>query len=123
MSNDLTALANIISNYIAGFHESDAEKLAAVFHPTARLFVVRDGELQSVSIDDYLALVRQRAPVNVEDRRQAVHSVSFVGETAAVARLSVGNGKSLFEDALTLVKEASGWRIAVKAYHATQLLN
>lgn len=119
--SNITVLSGVIQLYLEGFHESDPTKLAAAFHPTAQLLVVRGGELQSSSIGDYLAMVGKRAPVNEPDRKKEFHSLSFAGETVAVARLTVGNGKAQFEDALTLVREASGWKIAVKVYHAVDL--
>jgi hypothetical protein len=46
MSHDRSTIEAVVQHYFDGLYESDADKLAAIFHPSADLRWLEKGELQ-----------------------------------------------------------------------------
>ena len=69
MSHDRSTVEAVVKNYFDGLYEGDAEKLGAMFHPTADLRWLEKGELQVLTVPDWLDRVRKRP--SGEGRRQA----------------------------------------------------
>ena len=60
MMDDGQAIRAAVQTYLDGLYEGDADKLAAVFHPTSALTQWQDGELKIVPRDAWLDAVRNR---------------------------------------------------------------
>ena len=118
---DFQGVHDAIRNYFDGFYASDAAKLSQVFHREANLYTVVEGKVSKMPLDDYLAVVEKRDPVAVSKKTEAILSVNFAGPAVAVARLAVANSSTSFSDFLVLAREADGWRVVAKAYHADPL--
>ncbi|MDU6833257.1 MAG: nuclear transport factor 2 family protein, partial [Bradyrhizobium sp.] len=60
MSTDRSSIEAVVQGYFDALYEGDADKLGAVFHPTADLRWVENGELKILTVPDWLAWVRKR---------------------------------------------------------------
>jgi len=60
VSHDRSTLEAVVQNYFDALYEGDADKLGAVFHPSADLRWVDKGELQILTVPDWLSRVRSR---------------------------------------------------------------
>ena len=69
MSQNRSSVEAVVQSYFDGLYEGDAEKLGAIFHPSADLRWVEKGELQVLTVPDWLDRVPQ-APFR-QGRRQA----------------------------------------------------
>ena len=58
--DDGQAIRAAVQTYLDGLYEGDADKLAAVFHPTSALTQWQDGELKITPRDAWLEAVRNR---------------------------------------------------------------
>jgi hypothetical protein len=58
----------VIANYFDGLYEGDADKLGAVFHPSADLRWLEKGELQVLTVPDLLERVRKRLSAKAEGK-------------------------------------------------------
>ena len=61
MSHDRSTVEAVVKNYFDGLYEGDADKLGAIFDPTADLRWLEKGELQVLTVPDWLDRVRKRA--------------------------------------------------------------
>ena len=62
MSDETPAIRAAVQTYLDGLYEGDADKLAAVFHPTSALTWEEAGVLTVLPREQWLAAVRGRAP-------------------------------------------------------------
>ena len=69
MSQDRSSVEAVVNGYFDGLYEGDADKIGAVFHPSADLRWVEKGELKILTVPDWLEL-DQEAAVG-QGRRQA----------------------------------------------------
>lgn len=73
MSQDRSSVEAVVQSYFDGLYEGDAEKLAAIFHPSADLRWVEKGELQVLTVPDWLDRVRKRASAKAEGKPRGFH--------------------------------------------------
>ena len=52
MAYDRSTVEAVIQHYFDGLYEADADKLGAIFHPTADLRWVENGELKVLPMPD-----------------------------------------------------------------------
>ena len=60
MSHDRSTVEAVVKNYFDGLYEGDADKLGAIFDTTADLRWLEKGELQVLTVPDWLDRVRKR---------------------------------------------------------------
>jgi hypothetical protein len=68
MSHDRSTVEAVIADYFDGLYEGDADKLGAIFHPSADLRWLENGELQILSVPDLLERVRKRPSAKAEGK-------------------------------------------------------
>ena len=60
MSHDRSTVEAVVKHYFDGLYEGNADKLGAIFHPSADLRWVEKGELQVLTVPDWLDRVGKR---------------------------------------------------------------
>ena len=73
MSHDRSSVEAVVQHYFDGLYEGDADKLGAVFHPTADLRWLEKGELKVLTVPDWLAWVRKRPSARAEGKPRGFH--------------------------------------------------
>src|SRR5271163_4827300 len=68
MSHARSTVETMIADYFDGLYEGDADKLGAIFHPSADLRWLEKGELQVLTVPDLLQRVRQRPSARAEGK-------------------------------------------------------
>ena len=68
MSHDRSTVEAVVKNYFDGLYEGDADKLGAIFHFTADLRWLEKGELQVLTVPDWLDRVRKRPSAKAEGK-------------------------------------------------------
>ena len=68
MSEDRSSVEAVVKSYFDGLYEGDADKLGAIFDPTADLRWVEKGELQVLTVPDWLDRVRKRPSAKAEGK-------------------------------------------------------
>lgn len=74
MSQNRSSVEAVVQSYFDGLYEGDAEKLGAIFHPSADLRWVEKGELQVLTVPDWLDRVRKRPPARPKASRARISS-------------------------------------------------
>ena len=60
MSHDRSTVEAVVQHYFDGLYEGDADRIGEIFHPTADLRWLEKGELQVLTVPDWLDRVRKR---------------------------------------------------------------
>lgn len=108
----------MLRTYIDAFYGSDADELANVFHQSAHLYSVEQDGPRCLPVAAYLDVVRARKPIDVVCPIREVTSLSFINANIVLARVSLENTGSYFEDSLVLARDGDGWKILSKTYAA-----
>ena len=118
MSYDRSTVETVIQHYFDGLYEGDADKLAAIFHPTADLRWVSKGQLQVLTVPDWMALVKQRASAKSEGKARGdfIVTVDRSDESTAFVKVRCQLPPRYFTDYLVAMKLDDGWQIVSKAY-------
>jgi hypothetical protein len=118
LSYDRSTLDAVVQHYFDGLYDGDADRLAAIFHPTADLRWIEGGELKILTLSQWLALVRSRGSARAEGkaRDDFVVTVDRSDEATAFVKVRCQLPPRYFTDYLVAMKLADGWQIVSKAY-------
>ena len=99
--------------YMEGNRQADSKILAKAFAETATLSVNRNGELFSMPIQDFYAIVDGIEPGPASYTLAACS----VEQDIAMLRIELELGVHKYTDMFTLVKDGSEWKIVSKVSH------
>jgi hypothetical protein len=118
MSHDRSTLEAVVQHYFDGLYEGDADKLGAIFHPSADLRSLEKGELQVLSVPDWLDRVRKRPSAKAEGkpREDFIVTVDRSDPSTAFIKLRCQLPPRYFTDYLVAMKLSDGWQIVSKSY-------
>jgi hypothetical protein len=118
MPNNRATVEDVIQLYFDGLYEGDAGKLGEAFHPSADLRWVEKGELQVLSVPDWLDRVRKRPSAKAEGkpREDFLVTMDRSDESTAFVKVKCQLPPRYFTDYLVALKLADGWRIVSKSY-------
>jgi hypothetical protein len=118
MAYDRSTVEAVIQHYFDGLYEADADKLGAIFAPSADLRWVENGELKVLTTPDWLAMVRSRTSGKVENkaRDDVIVSIDRSDEKTAFIKVRCQLPPRYFTDYLVAMKLADGWQIVSKSY-------
>ena len=108
--------------YVEGVHvKGDPALMRKGFHPDFRMFMLREGSLTALTLDEWAARVEKSARERTGPAPQIRAEFPLVDITnnAAVARVEIHrDGKHIFTDYLSLYKFADGWKIVGKIFQS-----
>lgn len=118
MTYDRSSVEAVVNHYFDGLYEGSAEKLGAIFHPTADLRWLENGELKVLSVPDWLDRVAKRPSAKAEGRprNDFVMTIDRSDENTAFIKVKCQLPPRYFTDYLVAMKLADGWRIVSKSY-------
>lgn len=118
MSHDRSTVEAVIQHYFDGLYEGDADKLTAIFHPTADLRWVDQGELKVLTVPDWMELVRKRGSAKAagKAREDFIVTIDRSDEKTAFIKVRCQLPPRYFTDYLVAMKLADGWQLVSKAY-------
>ena len=118
MPDDLSAIKAAVETYLDGLYEGDAEKLAAVFHPTSSLTYEENGALMPLPRDQWLEAVRTRPSPKARGlaRHDEVLQIDQSSPTTAFVKLKCAIPPRFFTDYLCFLKVEDRWQVAQKVF-------
>lgn len=118
MTYETRTVEAAVNLYLDGLYEGDAEKLAAVFHPTSDLRWQDGGELKVLPRDEWLTWVRNRKSGKEQGlaREDFVMTVDRADPATVFVKLRCQLPPRYFTDYLVLMKLSEGWRVVSKSY-------
>ena len=108
----------MVQHYFDALYEGDADKLAAIFHPSADLRWLEKGELQVLTVPDWMERVRKRASARSEGkpRDDFVVTIDRSDDSTAFIKVRCQLPPRYFTDYLVAMKLKDGWQIVSKSY-------
>src|SRR3954465_15297762 len=118
MSQNRSSVEAVVQSYFDGLYEGDAEKLGAIFHPSADLRWVEKGELQVLTVPDWLAPVARPPPGKAKGkaREDFIVTIDRSDDKTAFIKVRCQLPPRFFTDYLVAMKLADGWQIVSKSY-------
>jgi hypothetical protein len=118
LAYDRSTVEAVIQHYFDGLYEADADKLGAIFHPTADLRWVENGELKVLTMPDWMAMVRTRTSGKVDGktRDDLIVTIDRSDDKTAFIKVRCQLPPRYFTDYLIAMKLADGWQIVSKSY-------
>jgi len=118
VSHDRSTVEAVVKNYFDGLYEGNADKLGAIFHPSADLRWLEKGELQVLTVPDWLDRVRKRPSAKAEGkpREDFIVTIDRSDESTAFIKVRCQLPPRYFTDYLVAMKLSDGWQIVSKSY-------
>jgi hypothetical protein len=118
MNHDRSTVDALIADYFDGVYEGDADKLSAIFHPSADLRGLENGELLVRTVPNWLDRMRKQPSAKAEGkpRQDFVVTVDRSDESTAFIKLRCQVPPRYFTDYLVAMKLGDGWQIVSKSY-------
>jgi hypothetical protein len=118
LAHDRSTVEAVVQHYFDGLYEGDADKLGAIFHPSADLRWQEKGQLKVLTVPDWLDWVRKRPSAKAEGQARDDFIVTIDRSDAATAFIKVRCQlpPRYFTDYLVAMKLEDGWQIVSKAY-------
>ena len=118
MSHDRSTVEAVVKNYFDGLYEGDADKLAAIFHPSADLRSLEKGELQVLHLPAWLNWMRKRPSAKAEGkpREDFIVMIDRSDDQTAFIKVRCQLPPRYFTDYLVAMKLKDGWKIVSKSY-------
>ena len=118
MAYDRSTVEKTVQLYFDGLYEGDADKIGAVFHPTADLRWQEKGDLKVLTVPDWLALVRKRPSGKAEGkaREDFIVSIDRSDDQTAFIKVRCQLPPRYFTDYLVAFKMNGDWTIVSKSY-------
>lgn len=110
--NETGPIRAVAEMYTSG----EPAKLRMAFHPEAKLFAVRDGELLIITLSQYLENVSKGAPSAAQRPQRTVDRIERAGNIATATITTVSPGIKIV-DFLTLVEISGQWKIINKTFY------
>ena len=122
--SDGAAIETVVrSAYVEGVHaHPDAAAMRRGFHPDFRMFVLKDGVMTAVTLEEWISRMEKSRAANPNaplPKVEATFTNVDVTDNAATVRLELKrDGKHVFTDYLSLYRFADGWKIVSKTFQA-----
>jgi len=115
---DRSTVEAVVKHYFDALYEGDADKLAAIFHPSADLRWLEKGELQILTVPDWMERVRKRASAKSEGkpRDDFIVTIDRSDDSTAFIKVRCQLPPRYFTDYLVAMKLKGGWQIVSKSY-------
>lgn len=122
MTDDISAIRTAANTYLDGLHEGDADKLAAVFHPTSTLTYEKNGVLTPLPRDQWLRELSSKPSAKARGlpRHEEILQIDLASPTTAFVKLKCAIPPSFFTDYLCFLKIDGKWQVAQKVF-ATEI--
>ena len=118
MSHDRSTVEAVVQHYFDGVYEGDADKLGEVFHPSADLRSLENGELRVLHLPAWLNWMRKRPSAKAEGkpREDFIVTIDRSDDQTAFIKVRCQLPPRYFTDYLVAMKLSDGWKIVSKSY-------
>jgi hypothetical protein len=114
----MTVPPAIVQQYFDGLYEGNADKIGAIFHPTADLRWLEKGELRVLTVPDWCDRIRKRPSAKSEGkpREDFIVTIDRSDDSTAFIKVRCQLPPRYFTDYLVAMKLKDGWQIVSKSY-------
>ncbi len=118
MSTDRSTVEAVVQDYFDALYEGDADKMSKVFDASADLRWVENGQLQVLTVPDWLDRIRKRPSGKAEGkaREDFIVTIDRSDDNTAFIKVRCQLPPRYFTDYLVAMKLNEGWKIVSKSY-------
>ena len=118
MNPERSTVEAVVQHYFDALYDGDADKLAAIFHPTADLRWLEKGELKVLTVPNWVELVKKRpsAKAEAKPREDFIVTIDRSDDSTAFIKVRCQLPPRYFTDYLVAMKLSDGWQIVSKSY-------
>lgn len=116
-SPDEAGVRQTIEYYFQGHATGNGEFHKKAFHPDAKLFWIRDGQLAQRTSAEYIAGSPGKPAADEAQRKRSIASIDITGN-AAIAKVILDYPDRRFTDYMSLLKIDGEWKIVNKTFVA-----
>ena len=118
MSADRSTVEAVVQNYFDALYEGDADKMSMVFDASADLRWIEKGQLQALTVPDWLDRIRKRPSGKAEGkaREDFIVTIDRSDDNTAFIKVRCQLPPRYFTDYLVAMKLKDGWKIVSKSY-------
>lgn len=118
MSTDRSTVEAVVQDYFDALYEGDADKMSKVFDTSADLRWVEKGQLQVLTVPDWLDRIRKRPSGKAEGkaREDFIVTIDHSDDKTAFIKVRCQLPPRYFTDYLVAMKLNDGWKIVSKSY-------
>ena len=118
MTPDRSTVEAVVQHYFDALYEGDADKLAAILHPTADLRWVEKGDLKILTVPNWVEWVKKRPSAKAEGkaREDVIVTIDRSDDSTAFIKVRCQLPPRYFTDYLVAMKLTGGWQIVSKSY-------
>lgn len=110
------AVRAAIDHYFRGHATGDGAHFRKVFHPSSKLYWIRDGQIAERTSEDYIAGSPGKPAADENVRKRTVEWIDVTGDTA-VAKLRLDYPGVVLTDYMALLKVNGEWKIVNKIFN------
>ena len=113
---DIAALTEVVRAYYDGMIAGDEVKLAHAFHPRACIVGNNQGELEWLTLEEFVAECKEAAGNAAGASEWRIDGLSFQGDTALV-KFGAQLAGEWYSDDLSMLRIDGAWRIVHKTWY------
>lgn len=114
-NQDEAGVRQAIEFYFQGHATGNGEHFKKAFHPEAKLFWIRDGQLTQRTSAEFAAGASGKPAPDEDKRKRSIESIDITGN-AAVAKIVLDYPQVRFTDYMSLLKINGEWKIVNKTF-------
>ena len=115
-SAEEAAVRETIENYFRGHATGNGEYFKKAFHPDAKLFWIRDGQLSERTSADYIAGASGKPAPDEAKRKRRIESIDITGN-AGIVKVSLDYPDAHIIDYMSMLKVNGEWKIINKTFY------
>ncbi|BAN45926.1 nuclear transport factor 2 family protein [Metapseudomonas resinovorans] len=117
-ATDRDAILRVAQDYVEGMLFADESRLRSAFHPQCRIIGHFRGELEWLSLDDFVGALLDAGPALAEGGTPVwdVQALDITGDAASL-KVVDDYAEMRFTDYLSLLKIGGRWSIINKLYY------
>ena len=116
-SSDEAGVRAAVEHYLRGHATGDGANHRLAFHPEAKLFWIREGQLATRTSEEYIAGSRGTPAPDEAQRKRRIDFVDITGN-AAIAKVTLDYPDATLTDYMSLLKIGDEWKIVNKIFYA-----
>lgn len=116
-AQDEAGVRQAIEYYFQGHATGNGEHFKKVFHPSSKLFWIRDGKFAERTSEDYIAGAPGKPAADEAARKRSIAMIDITGN-AAIAKVVLDYPQARLTDYMSLLKIDGEWKIVNKTFTA-----
>lgn len=113
-----TEIQELMERYFDGLYHSDSRVLKTVFHKDLAYVNGTSGSYEFMGLDAYMKRIDGRTPpaVRGDPREELIERIALKGDRIGIVEARMTMMGRNYQDLLTLINTADGWRVLTKVF-------